>query len=171
MDPITAFSLACGVIQVIDFNTKVLSQCREIYKNGSLSENESIESMAEHLTTLRADLQPTTSSTGAQTAGDKDLIQLSIKCSEMAKELVAELQSLKAGSTGSRWKAVSVTFRSIKKKSTIDRMQRQLDEYRKILNTKVLADLRLVTSLLHTREPKDSVVGGVSRTVDIVVLR
>jgi len=157
MDPLTAFSLACGVIQVIDFSTKVLSQCREIYKNGSLSENESIESMAEVLTTLRADMQPTTSSTGTPTAGDKDLIQLSIKCSEMAKELIGELQSLKAGSTGSRWKAVSSTYRSLRKKSTIDRMQRQLEEYRKIMDTKVLADLRLVTSLLHIYEPEGRV--------------
>jgi hypothetical protein len=144
MDPLTAFSLACGVIQVIDFSAKVLSQCREIYKNGSLSENESIKSMAEHLITLRADLQPTTSSIGTQTAGDKDLVQLSNKCSEMAKELVGELQSLKAGSTSSKWKAVSVTLRNLKKKSTIESMQRQLDGYRKILDTKVLADLSLV---------------------------
>jgi len=144
MDPLTAFSLACGVIQVIDFSAKVLSQCREIYKNGSLSENESIKSMVEHLITLRADLQPTTSSIGTQTAGDKDLVQLSNKCSEMAKELVGELQSLKAGSTSSKWKAVSVTLRNLKKKSTIESMQRQLDGYRKILDTKVLADLSLV---------------------------
>jgi len=100
--------------------------------------------MAEHLITLRADLQPTTSSIGTQTAGDKDLVQLSNKCSEMAKELVGELQSLKAGSTSSKWKAVSVTLRNLKKSSTIESMQRQLDGYRKILDTKVLADLSLV---------------------------
>lgn len=152
MEPIAAFSLACGVIQVIDFSTKVLSQFREIYKNGSLSENETIESMAECLTTLRADLQPSTPSTGTQTAGDKDLIQLSTKCSNMAKGLVAELQSLKVGSTGSRWEAMSVTFRNLKKKGTIDRMQKRLDECRKTLDTKVLADLRLVTSILHMNE-------------------
>jgi len=167
MDPITAFSLACGVIQVIDFSAKVLSQCREIYKNGSLSENESIESMTEHLTTLRADLQPTASSTGAQTAGDKDLIQLSKQCSDMAKELVAEQQPVKAGSIGSRWKAVSVTFRSLKKKSTIERMQRQLDEYRKILDTKVLADLRLVFLFFYLIERESLSLGsGGSRTLN-----
>lgn len=152
MDPINAFSLACGVIQVVDFSTRILSQFREIYKNGSLSEHESIQSMTEHLTTLRADLQPSTSSPATQTAGDKDLIQLSTKCSDMAEELVAELQSLKVGSTGSRWKAVSVMYRSLKKKGTIDRMQKRLDECRKILDTKVLADLRSVISLLHTNE-------------------
>lgn len=134
MDPLTAFSLASGVIQVIDFRTKVLSQCRKIYKNGSLSENESIESMAEYPTTLAAQMQ---------------LIIESRKCSEEVKELVGELQSL---STGSRWKAVSSTYRSIKKKRMIERMQRQLDEYRKILDTKVLADRRSVRILLDMCE-------------------
>lgn len=152
MDPITAFSLAVGVIQVIDFSTKTLSQFREIYKNGSLSEHESIESMTEHLTTLRADLQPSTAATGIQTAGDKDLTQLSTKCSDMAKELAAELQSLKVGSTGSRWKAVTVTFRSLKKKGTVDRMEKRLDECRRILDTKILADLRLVTNSPYMNE-------------------
>lgn len=155
MDPITAFSLACGVIQVIDFSVNVLSKCREIHKHGSLSENENIESMAEQLTTLRADLQPTTLSTSTRTAtssGDRDPIQLSSRCSEMAKELVGELQSLKAGSTGSRWKAISSTYRSLKKRSMIDRMQKQLDELRSILNTKVLADLRSVIFFFNIHE-------------------
>lgn len=56
MDPLTAFSLACGVIQVVDFSTKLLSKSREIYKNGSLVENKEIESMAKNLTNLRTDL-------------------------------------------------------------------------------------------------------------------
>lgn len=156
MDPLTAFSLACGVIQVLDFSTKVLSQCREIYKNGSLSENESTESMVEHLTTLRADLQPSTTATGAQTAGDKELMQLADRCSGMAKELVAELGELKVGRGDSRWKAGRVVFRGLRKRGPVERLQRDLDGCRRVLDTKVLADLRLVPSLLYPRELKGS---------------
>lgn len=50
MDPLTAFSLACGVIQIVDFGTKVVQQCRELYKDGSLSEYVDVEEMAKHLT-------------------------------------------------------------------------------------------------------------------------
>lgn len=30
MDPLTAFSLACGVIQVVDLSTKIVVKCREL---------------------------------------------------------------------------------------------------------------------------------------------
>lgn len=65
MDPLTAFSLACGVIQVVDFSMKLLSKSREIYKSGSLAENKEIESMAKHLTNLRTGLNvPTAAPNG-----------------------------------------------------------------------------------------------------------
>ena len=168
MDPLTAFSLACGVIQVIDFSTKVLFQCREIYKNGSLAENESIEAMAEHLTTLRADLQPSTTAIGTQTAGDTELLLLSDRCSEMAKELVVAVGGLKVGSSASKWKAGRVVFRGLRKKGTIEGLQRDLDGCRRVLDTKVLADLRLVTILLDIYERKGWIPIRVS---EMMVLR
>lgn len=39
MDPFTAFSLACGVIQVVDFSTKLVGKCREVYRDGTSTEN------------------------------------------------------------------------------------------------------------------------------------
>lgn len=39
MDPLTAFSLAAGIIQVVDVSFKVLAQCKELYKKGSLVEH------------------------------------------------------------------------------------------------------------------------------------
>lgn len=39
MDPITAFSLACGVIQVVDFSLNVVGKCREIYRDGTTTEH------------------------------------------------------------------------------------------------------------------------------------
>ena len=49
MDPLTAFSLACGVIQVVDFITKILIRCKEIYEEGSLSEYQELETMTKNL--------------------------------------------------------------------------------------------------------------------------
>ena len=39
MDPVTAFSLAAGVLQVLDLSLKALGKCREIYKDGSLAQH------------------------------------------------------------------------------------------------------------------------------------
>lgn len=49
MDPVTAFSLAAGVIQVIDLSSKALSKCREIHKDGSLAQNRATEEITEYL--------------------------------------------------------------------------------------------------------------------------
>ena len=38
MDPVTAFSLVCGVFQTIDFGVKVAKTWRELYKEGTASE-------------------------------------------------------------------------------------------------------------------------------------
>ncbi len=39
MDPLTAFSLACGVIQVVDFSLNVVGKCREVYRDGTSTEH------------------------------------------------------------------------------------------------------------------------------------
>jgi hypothetical protein len=49
MDPITAFGLAAGVLQVVDFSFKALSKCRELYQDGSLTEHKSTEEIAKQL--------------------------------------------------------------------------------------------------------------------------
>lgn len=49
MDPVTAFGLAAGALQVIGFSFEALSKCREIYKDGSLARNRATEELTEYL--------------------------------------------------------------------------------------------------------------------------
>jgi len=49
MDPVTAFSLAAGVLQVLDFSLKALSKCKEIYKDGSLAQHREAKTITEYL--------------------------------------------------------------------------------------------------------------------------
>lgn len=49
MDPVTAFSLAAGVIQVIDCSFKVVKICRELKKDGSLAPHRNTEELADTL--------------------------------------------------------------------------------------------------------------------------
>ena len=82
MDPLTAFSLACGVIQVIDFSTELAKRCRQLYKDGTLSQNKEAEEMARHLTQLRTSLN-------LPNHPDQDeLLNLSEKCSATAEDLL-----------------------------------------------------------------------------------
>ena len=49
MDPVTAFGLAAGVLQVLDFSLKALAKCREIYKDGSLAQHRQTEELTKSL--------------------------------------------------------------------------------------------------------------------------
>lgn len=49
MDPATAFSIAAGVLQVVHLSFKAFATCRELYKDGSLAENESTKEVTQDL--------------------------------------------------------------------------------------------------------------------------
>ena len=138
MDPITAFSLACGVFEIVNFSGEVVKKCRELYRDGSLSENEDVERMATHLTRLRTELSLPSE------RGRDELWDLGAKCSETARDLITELQELKATGPHRRRKAFGKTIRTMWKKNAIDDIQRRLDQYRNLLDSRILTDLRYV---------------------------
>lgn len=149
MDPLTAFSIACGVIQVVDFSTKVVGKCREIYKDGVSSENKDIESMAKHLTDLSIELD---SANPVVKPGpmpqiyndDQDLRKLAQQCSETAKELITQLQKLKIQGQPRKRDVIRKTVKVIWKKSAIEDIERRLAQYRRTLDTRILINLRFV---------------------------
>lgn len=40
MDPLTAFTLAASIIQVIDFSSRAVERCRQIYETGTTAANQ-----------------------------------------------------------------------------------------------------------------------------------
>ena len=150
MDAIAAFSLACNVVQVVDFSMDVVSICRELYRDGSLSEYDHLEHMTNHLIGLRNALESPMAQ-GNQNIGqcqDQALLDLAEECSTTAKELFGELQKLKINGTPNKRQVIRKSAKSLWKKSTVEKIQTRLDEYRKILDSRILIGIRSVTSLL-----------------------
>ncbi len=149
MDPLTAFSLACGVFQVVDFSTKIVSKCREVYKHGVSSENKEIESMAKHLADLATELKlpnPIQSPGSAPQLyqDDQELLKLAEQCSETAAKLIEELQKLRIQGQHRKRDAFRKAIKTIWKNDTIQDIQRDLERYRKTLDTRILITLRSV---------------------------
>ena len=147
MDPLSAFGLACNVIQVVDFSTKVLVRCHELCKNGVSSEFREIESMVKNLIDLSTELKPSSGVLNPKSISqlyhdDQDLRKLAQQCSETATELIAELQKLSIKSRRRKWDVVRKTVKVFWKKSTIEDTQRRLEQYRRTLDTRVLINLR-----------------------------
>ena len=149
MDPLTAFSLACGVIQVVDFSTKIVGKCRELYKHGTSCENKEIESMARHLTDLATDLElpNTVQSLGSPSQlyhDDQELLKLAQQCSETATQLKTELEKLSIQGQRRKRDALRKAVKGIWKNDDIEDIQRRLERYRRTLDTRILITLRLV---------------------------
>ena len=142
MDPLAAFSLACCVIQVVDFSTKLVSNFWEICKDGALSEHEEIEELTRYLTKLDALLDVT------DQGGDDELFKLATECSMTAQSLITELEKLRVNGSHRKAQVLSKVFMSTRKRKSIDKIRKRLGEYQKILDTRILVDLRLVMDCL-----------------------
>lgn len=138
MDPLSAMSLACNIIQVIDFSTKVVNSCRQLYKDGALSGNQDVEAMTKYHTSLRNHLDLPN-----QRSPD-ELLELGRKCSDTADDLIKELQKLKIKGPRKKREVASKAFKTFWKKDAIDEIWRRLCDYKKILDTHILVDLRCV---------------------------
>ena len=153
MDAIAAFGLACNVVQVVNFSMDVVSICQELYRGGSLSKYDHLEDMANHLVGLRDSLESPTGQV-KQNLGkcqDQALLDLAGRCSTIATELFAELQKLKIRGSPTKRHVISKSARSLWKQGSIDKIRIKLDEYRKILDSRILIGIRSVTSLLTPR--------------------
>ena len=153
MEAIAAFSLACNVIQVVHFSIDVVSKCRELYTEDSLSKYEPLEHMANHLIGLRNALDSPLAQ-GNQTIGqgeDQALLDLAEKCAITAKELSGELQKLKINGARNKRQIMRTSAKCLWKDSSIGKIQTRLDEYRKILDSHILIGIRSVASPLTSR--------------------
>ena len=147
MDPLTTFSLVCGVIQVVDFSTKTLLKCKELYQEGSLSEYRELEDLTNHLVNVRNKLELTTVKQNAGILGaaeDQSLLEVAGQCSKTADDLVEKFRSLKIEGPHKKRQAVLKTVKLLWEKGELRDIQRRLDSYRNVLDTQILINLRYV---------------------------
>jgi hypothetical protein len=138
MDPISAFSLACSVIQVVDFGFKVAAGCREIYASGSLEVNDHLEYVAINLRQISEEIE---NGAAANPTRDKELADLASKCAVTSRKLLAILESIKMKSQNGKRIALGKTISAMLKKNAIDDLRKQLESYQKTLETRMLKRL------------------------------
>ena len=142
MDPVTAFSLAAGVLQVIDLAFKASSMCKEIYTDGSLAQHRDAAELTTFLGETTERLERSTQSTFPPVSEEtKNVIEVSKKCSAIANELLAELRKLQAEPEGSLLQAIKKGTRAMRRKGVIKETEKKLRKYQDILNTRILSKL------------------------------
>ena len=142
MDPLSAFSLACGVLQVVDFSCKLISTINDFYKKGSLGENDDLERQSSHLTALRSAMNSDRAIDSTSNQGHQELLKLAGECDATAQELLEQLDALKVSGSNRLWKSFDKSFTAMRRKGAIDRLNKRLDSFRKVLDTRILINLR-----------------------------
>lgn len=146
MDPITGLGLAASVIQLVTFSIDTVKTCQEVYQRGSVSEYSNLNHTTSHLASLTNSLQQHLQGSGtrsqALTGEEEDLVNLARKCEDCAKTLQKELCKLQTQPRASVLDAARKAARAIWKKSSITKIQGQLETYRLTLETSLLSRLR-----------------------------
>ncbi|KAL9135409.1 MAG: hypothetical protein Q9175_003398 [Cornicularia normoerica] len=158
LDPFSALSLACNIIQIVDFSIKAAAKFRELCRDGVSSENHELEDMAARLKGLQANLitiNPATGESKALFGDEKDLQALAEKCCKTADDLTAELDTLKTSGPHKKRQAALTFFRSMRRKSVVEGIQRRLDGYRKVLDTRILINLRQRLDLVSLQQSEE----------------
>jgi hypothetical protein len=145
MEAIAAFSVACNVIQVVDFGLRTVSKCREIYNQGTAIDHQDLDNTSKHLAEINEKLSTSIQNALTNKPLSKDeyeLQELAFKCTRTASDLRDELDKLKIFGRRGKRAVLAKAWKSIRRNDTINKIKERLSDYERVLNTRLLLRLR-----------------------------
>lgn len=154
LDPVSALGVAAGVAQFINFGTKVISGSLEITKykitestksgTGRFSATKDLESITKDLHDVSSIIEQSSCARNLNrdlTSNELELQSLCKDCREIASDLIAALEKLKAGKQD-RWGNFRQALKCIWGEEKIKKLSQRLDGFRQQLIIKILESLR-----------------------------
>ncbi|KAK4504760.1 hypothetical protein PRZ48_002722 [Zasmidium cellare] len=147
MDPLTAFSLASGVAQLLSFAGALVSAGNEIYRaaDGVLLENKDSEEVAKDLQELSSEVSDSQARllTGQSLGPDEWRLRvIADNCTSIATELITRLDKLKVQGKNRRLKSYKQALMSVWQKDELEKVADRLEKYQRELDTRILFSLR-----------------------------
>ena len=147
MDPATAFSIACGIVNLIQFGIEVGKEGYEIYGSPSAltARHEHLDRSAHELQGLCGQLQSRLENIAPhQTLTDEDqrIFRTAKECAAAASELHDLLSRLKTYDRRSKRQALTAAFKGRWERGSIEAATRRLGECQSTVDTALLARLR-----------------------------
>ena len=138
MEPLSALSLACSLVQLVEEAVKVAGMCKQIYDRGSLEESDRLEESANDIAKANKEVQ--SQLLWARISGrDARLRKIAQDCTDTANELDRVLKLIKAEKT--RKSVVKAWVRTVVKRGKIEKLQKSLQEQDRLLQSGLLKDL------------------------------
>ena len=152
MNPLSVLGLVSNIIQLVDAAANAYILCSEIHKLGSSIEDSRISYTSGQLQQCYVSLNESLKQNGKANPkvlrSGANLIDLASLCCETAKELQAELGSLCKKPGGGLRDTFHKAVLKKRKARHIERLKQRLDECQKVLDSKILIDVRYVRIFL-----------------------
>ena len=141
MEGVAAFSVACNIMQTIQFSMAAAELCKDLYKGSSPDKD--LESHCARLREAADSLRPAGLTTTAGQKPEQQLQEVAKILITTADEIQKELNKLKTSSQRLGLQAAWNTGRYIlRTKSKIDRLHLSLERSKTVMETQVLISLR-----------------------------
>ncbi|KAI9652360.1 MAG: hypothetical protein M1831_006838 [Alyxoria varia] len=145
MDPATAFQVACGVLQLIEFGVDTAKLFQQIYtsKSSLTAETQRIDYETQLLKTTSASVTFRLKSVSKTQLNPKQahLCQIAEECDDLAQRLLSTLDSLKQTGPQRRRDVPAQWWKFRREKGKIEDIRVQLERRQELLNTQMLAKL------------------------------
>lgn len=143
LEPLSAFSVACNVLQIIEFGSKVLSNAIDYRKaaNGTLPEHQDLRNILQSLKNLNAELQasmPQLGGSQALSTAETRLLEANAECLRLSNEFIDLLDRLKVKSWNARLESLRMSVKSLWYKEKVESMEDALSQARDNLNVAFL---------------------------------
>lgn len=147
MDPLTAIGLTANILQFVEFVSKLISTGREIGESthGATVENADLEAVSRSVVSLNnrvMESMPEPSQLHLESQALRDIRAVGLACNKVASELIATLETLKAGNRDGKWKGLVQAFRTLLTKGHIESLRARFDQYRGTMQTALIVSLR-----------------------------
>ena len=149
LDPLSAFSTACNVLQVIDFGVKVLSKAADYRKaeTGVLTEQKDLRDVLQSLNNLNTDLLaslPEQTASERHTVEEARLLEANNQCLRLSKEFIDFLDRLKLRDRHAVFDSLRMSIKTLWHRDKMDAMEKSLSQARDNLNVAFLVYMKYV---------------------------
>ena len=150
LDPLSAFSVACNVLQVIELGVKVLSKAADYRKaeTGVLTEQKDLRDVLQTLNNLNTDLQaslPQQTTLKQHTVEESRLLEANNQCLRLSRELINFLDGLKLRDRHVVFDSLRISIKTLWHKDKMDAMEKSLSSARDNLHIAFLIYMKYVS--------------------------
>ncbi|KAF2005793.1 hypothetical protein P154DRAFT_559504 [Amniculicola lignicola CBS 123094] len=145
MEPLCAFALAAGILQVVDFSSRLLSAGYQLYQDGSTVRNSEFTLVADDLSSLndkiKAWARPDLSVSGPLAKDNQALENLTVEISKIADELTLILLRVRLKGDATAFKSFRQAVLTMWNKSKIEETVQRLESIRGEVQFRILVSM------------------------------